>query len=150
MAESSKGEYRPVLTCSRGEYEKILQAHGVNTRKYWLVEVIENDCIVTRVRVYDDILPEPSGNPSGSGNISSCTPPLVTIQLQYPWAKIWPRYGSFICWRRFSLECCLWYYFKASDLFWPRIIPGWLSFSQTLPMAVTMKYPSIMALMQQA
>ena len=62
----SQGEYGPVLTCSRGEYEKILQAHGVNTRKYWLVEVIENGCIVTRVRVYDEILPEPSGNPSGS------------------------------------------------------------------------------------
>ena len=60
MAESSKGEYGPVLTCSRGEYEKILQAHGVNTRKYWLVEVIENGCIVTRVRVYNEILPEPS------------------------------------------------------------------------------------------
>ena len=48
MAESSKGEYKKILTCSRGEYEKILQAHGVNTRKYWLVEVIENGCIVTR------------------------------------------------------------------------------------------------------
>ena len=35
-------------------------------RKYWLVEVIENDCIVTRVGVYDEILPEPSGNPFGS------------------------------------------------------------------------------------
>ena len=70
------------------QYEKILQAHGVNTRKYWLVEVIENDCIVTRVRVYDEILPEPSGNPSappsgfrsGSGNISSYTPTQITIQ----------------------------------------------------------------------
>ena len=69
MAESSKGEYGPVLTCSRGEYgpvftcsrgeyEKILQAHGVNTSKCWLVEVIENGRIVTRVRVYDEILPE--------------------------------------------------------------------------------------------
>ena len=47
--------------------------------KYWLVEVIENDCIMTRVGVYDEILPEPSG----SGNISSHTPPLVTIQLDY-------------------------------------------------------------------
>ena len=66
MAESSKGEYGPVLTCSRGEYgpeltcsqgeyEKILQAHGVNTRKYWLEEVIENDFIVTRVGVYNEI-----------------------------------------------------------------------------------------------
>ena len=35
-------------------------------RKYWLVEVIENGCIVTRVRVYNEILPEPSGNLSGS------------------------------------------------------------------------------------
>ena len=35
---------------------------------------------------YDEILPEPKGNPEGfpegSGNISSYTPPLVTIQLQ--------------------------------------------------------------------
>ena len=46
--------------------KKILQAHGVNTRKYWLVEVIENGCIVTRVRVYNEILPEPSANPWGS------------------------------------------------------------------------------------
>ena len=101
MAESSKGEYGlvltcsqgeygPVLTCTRGEYEKILQAHGVNTRKYWLVEAIENGCIVTLVRVYDGILPEPSGNPSGSGNISSYTPPPVTIQLnniRYFWVR---------------------------------------------------------------
>ena len=28
--------------------------------------MIENDCIVTRVGVYDEISPEPSGNPSGS------------------------------------------------------------------------------------
>ena len=55
MAESSTSQYR-----------KILQAHGVNTRKYGLVEVIENDCIVTWVGVYNEILPEPSGNPSGS------------------------------------------------------------------------------------
>ena len=51
---------------SRSQYKKILQAHGVNTRKYWLVEVIENDCIVTQVRVYNGILPVPSGNPSAS------------------------------------------------------------------------------------
>ena len=81
MAESSKGEYGKILTCSRGEYEKILQAHGVNTIKYWLVEVIENVCIVTRVKVYDEISPEPSGFPSGSGDISLYTPPVVTIQL---------------------------------------------------------------------
>ena len=43
-----------------------MQAHGVNMRKYWLVEVIENDCIVTLVGVYDKILPEPGGNLSGS------------------------------------------------------------------------------------
>ena len=65
---------------STSQYEKLLQAHEVNTRKYWLVEVIENDCIVTWVGVYDEILPEPSGNPSGSGIISSYTPPLGTIQ----------------------------------------------------------------------
>ena len=58
MAESSKGEYGKILTCSRGEYEKKLQAHEVKTRKYWLEEVIENGCIVTRVRVYNEILPE--------------------------------------------------------------------------------------------
>ena len=29
-------------------------------RKYWIVEVIENYYIVTRVGVYDEILPEPS------------------------------------------------------------------------------------------
>ena len=64
------------------EYEKIFTAHEANTRKYSLLEDIENDCIVTRVGVYDKISPEPSGNPSGSGDISSYTPPLVTIQLQ--------------------------------------------------------------------
>ena len=32
---------------STSQYKKILQAHGVKKRKYWLVEVIENDCIVT-------------------------------------------------------------------------------------------------------
>ena len=37
-----------------------MQAHGANTRKYWLVEVIENDCIVTQVGVYDELSPEPS------------------------------------------------------------------------------------------
>ena len=51
---------------STSQYEKILQAHRVNTRKYWLVEEIENVCIVTWVGVYDEILPEPSGNLSGS------------------------------------------------------------------------------------
>ena len=40
-------------------------------RKYWLVEVIENDCIVTGVGVYDEISPEPEGFPSGSGDVSS-------------------------------------------------------------------------------
>ena len=50
---------------STSQYEKILQAYGVNTRNYWLVEVIENDCIVTQVGVYDEILPEPEGNPEG-------------------------------------------------------------------------------------
>ena len=59
---------------------EILKAHGANMRKYFLVEVIENDCIVTQVGVYDEILPEPMRNPQGSGNISSYTTPLVTIQ----------------------------------------------------------------------
>ena len=44
-AISPSASYELVLTCSRGEYEKILQAHGGNTRKYWLAEVIENGCI---------------------------------------------------------------------------------------------------------
>ena len=51
------------------QYKKILgflSRGSLNTRKYSLVEVIENDCIVTRVGVYDEISPEPSGNPSGS------------------------------------------------------------------------------------
>ena len=41
-------------------YWGLLRSGGLNTRKYWLVEVIENDCIVTRVGVYDEISPEPS------------------------------------------------------------------------------------------
>ena len=53
-----------------------MQAHGANTRKYWLVEVIENDCIVTQLRVYNEISPEPEGNPEGEA------PRLVTIQLR--------------------------------------------------------------------
>ena len=48
---------------STSQYEKILQAHWVNTKKYWLVKGIENYCIVTWV---GEILPEPSGNSSGS------------------------------------------------------------------------------------
>ena len=51
------------------QYKKILDflsRGSPNTRKYSLVEVIENDCIVTRVGVYDEISPEPSGNTSGS------------------------------------------------------------------------------------
>ena len=47
------------------------------SHKYWLLQVIENDCIVTCVGVYTEILPEPSGN------ISSSTPPLFTIQLHF-------------------------------------------------------------------
>ena len=50
-------------------YDKILgllSRGGPHTRKYSLVEVVENDCIVTRVRVYDEISPESSGNPYGS------------------------------------------------------------------------------------
>ena len=74
---------RENIASSLSQYRNILQAHGANTRKYWLVGVIENDCIVTRVGVYNEILPEPSGNPSDSGDISSYTPSLVTIQLQY-------------------------------------------------------------------
>ena len=53
---------------STSQYEKILQAQGVNTRQYWLVELVENDCIVTQVGVYAEISLEPSGIPSGSAN----------------------------------------------------------------------------------
>ena len=41
---------------STSQYVKILQAHKVNMTKYWLVEVIENDCIVTWVGVYEPVL----------------------------------------------------------------------------------------------
>ena len=68
---------RENIASSWSQYEKILPSRGP------LLEVIENNCIVTRDGVYNEISPEPSGNPSGSGNISLYTPPLVTIQLQY-------------------------------------------------------------------
>ena len=73
----------PPQEAQYGKILGLLSRGGPNTKKYSLVEVIENDCIVTRVGVYDEISPEPSGNPSGSGDISLYTPPLVTIQLQY-------------------------------------------------------------------
>ena len=38
------------------------------------------NCIVTRGGAYNEILPEPEGNPEGSGNISSYTPTQVRIQ----------------------------------------------------------------------
>ena len=66
LLTSTDFEMKKVEELSTSQYEKILQAHRVNTKKYWLVEVIENDCIVTWSGVYDEILPEPSGNPSGS------------------------------------------------------------------------------------
>ena len=64
---------------------------------YDIIEVADCNCIVTRGEVYDEILPEPEGNPEGgaggqslraepkgfpegSGNISSYTPTRVTIQ----------------------------------------------------------------------
>ena len=62
---------------SQSQYEKILQAHGANTRKYWLVEVIENDCIVTRVGVYDELVPEPSEIPRAQ-TIFHCIPVLLS------------------------------------------------------------------------
>ena len=51
---------------------------------------IENVCIVTQVRIYNKIYPEPLGYPlgfalgfpSGSGYLSPYIPPLVTIQIQ--------------------------------------------------------------------
>ena len=45
--DSADDGFTPCSALRRALYEKILQSHGVNTRKYWLVEVIENDCIVT-------------------------------------------------------------------------------------------------------
>ena len=58
---------------STSQYEKIMQAHGVNMRKY---------CIRIRRKggIYGKIWPEPEGNPEGSGNISLFTPTQVTIQ----------------------------------------------------------------------
>ena len=58
---------------------------GTNTIKYWLVEVIENDCIVTRVGVYDEISPEPDGNPEGGARGISRYPDLShnTVILNY-------------------------------------------------------------------
>ena len=58
---------------STSQYEKKLQAHGVNMRKY---------CIHIRTRggIYGKIWPEPEGFPEGSDNISSYTPTQVTIQ----------------------------------------------------------------------
>ena len=67
------------------QYEKILQAHGFNTRKNWLVEVIENDCIVTRVGVYNEILPEPSGNPSGSVLGIKPKKDIMWFGVQFAW-----------------------------------------------------------------
>jgi hypothetical protein len=57
----------------------------------------ENVCIVTRVRIYCEILPEPSGNPlgspsgflSGSSYISQYIPPLVAIQIQCSYMHTW-------------------------------------------------------------
>ena len=66
---------------STSQYEKILQAPGVNTRKYWLVEVIENDCIVTPVGVYDEILPEPSSRHN--------TVTISSRQIAYFWLLCW-------------------------------------------------------------
>ena len=44
-----------------------------------LVEIIENDCIVTQVGVYDEILPEPEGNPEGKVRGISSRRNTVTI-----------------------------------------------------------------------
>ena len=56
----------PPQEAQYGKILGLLSRGGPNTKKYSLVEEIENDCIVTRVGVYDKISPEPSGNPSGS------------------------------------------------------------------------------------
>ncbi len=53
------------------KYCKLAEPIGEN-----IVEAIENYCILTQVGVYNEISPEPSGNPSSSGYISSYTPPL--------------------------------------------------------------------------
>ena len=50
----SKGDlflYGSSKSAFRAQYKKILQAQLANTRKYWLVEVIENDFFVTQVGV---------------------------------------------------------------------------------------------------
>ena len=61
-----------------------MQAHRANTRKYWLVEVIENDCIVTQVRVYNEISPEPERNPENSGVAAS----KVHEEIHFVWKGI--------------------------------------------------------------
>ena len=45
---------------TRSQYENILHAYGANTRKYWLVEAIENDWLVTEVGESDEIHYSPS------------------------------------------------------------------------------------------
>ena len=67
-----------------GKILGLLSRGGPNTKKYSLVEVIENDCIVTRVGVYNEILPEPSGSSSDSavGIFFHCVP-LLSSQYSY-------------------------------------------------------------------
>ena len=78
-----------VFPSERCQSEKILQAQLVDTRKYWQVEIIENSCIETRVKVYNEISPEPLGNPSGStlgislGHRLYFIVPLLSSQYSY-------------------------------------------------------------------
>ena len=74
--------YGPVL----GFFRKVN-----NTRIYSLVQVIENDCIVTQTGIHSKIYPEPSedsfGMPSGfvlcSGYILPSIPPLATAIVKF-------------------------------------------------------------------
>ena len=82
------------LYSPRSIQTRIGPAHEANTRKYWLVEVNENNCIVTHVGVYDEISPRISGNPL-------YTPPLVTIQLQNKgcFSVTLPLFTDLILWK---------------------------------------------------
>ena len=62
------------LYCPLGVYEKILallSRGGPNTRKYSLVEVIANDCIVMRVGVYMRVQSTPLLSPQYSYSVLS-------------------------------------------------------------------------------
>ena len=72
------GNYSP--SCQSNTENQLF--HYCSPRKDNTGIVIENVCMVTRVWIYGEIQPEPSGFPLGSGYISSYIPPLFTIQIQ--------------------------------------------------------------------